>query len=143
MQVSMVPPDHITNVWPNIEDYMARAIKYAKGRYELVDVLDGLLNGVYTLWIAFDDESIRGVVVTSFVVYPRRKLLHLTFCGGNEGMTWKDPMLKMLQHWAYDNGCDGIEANGRLGWSGIFRGDGYKPLWQIFELPAGESGLGV
>lgn len=144
MQVSMVPPEHIHTLWPQIEGYMVEAADYSGGRYEPVDILDALLNNVYTLWVAFTDEGeVKGAVATSFVNYPRKSLLHLTFCGGDEGMAWKQPMLDMLQRWAYDNRCDGIEANGRLGWSEIFKEDGYKPLWQVFELPAADAGLGV
>lgn len=143
MQISMVPLEYIEGLWPRVEPYMAQAAEHSGGRYTTEDILEALLNSVYMLWVAFDGEDVKGAVATSFVVYPQKRMLHLTFCGGDEGMTWKDPMLEMLQHWAYDNQCDGIEANGRLGWSGIFKNDGYKPLWQVFELPAGETGLGV
>ena len=30
-------------------------------------------------------------------------------------------MLQLLQRWAKDNECDGIEATARLGWSKIFK----------------------
>jgi len=143
MQVSMVPTKHVEEIWPAIEPFMVEAAEYSGGRYEVSDILEALTKEVYALWIAFDEGEIKGAVATSFAVYPRKTLLHLTFCGGDEGMAWKDPMLKMLQHWAYDNRCDGIEANGRLGWSGIFKEDGYKPLWQVFELPTGDTGLGA
>lgn len=143
MQVSLIPHEHVEAIWPRIEGFMAEAAAYSGGRYETTDILEALLKNTYTLWVAFEGDEIKGAVATSFVIYPRKTLLHLTFCGGDEGMAWKDPMLKMLQHWAYDNNCDGIEANGRLGWSGIFKEDGYKPLWQVFELPTGEAGLGA
>jgi hypothetical protein len=95
------------------------------------------------LWIAFDDEKIKGAVVTNFMHYPKKKYLCMTFCGGVELDKWKDPMLKLLQHFAHDTHCDGIEATARLGWTKIFKDDGHKPLWQTFQLPAAEAGLGA
>jgi hypothetical protein len=67
----------------------------------------------------------------------------MVFCAGDEGMEWKAPMLKELQHWAHDNDCDRIESSGRVGWSKIFKNDGYKALWQVYELPVADAGLGA
>lgn len=142
MQVSAVPTPHVFRVWPKVQPFMADAAHYTYGRYEAEDILTSILDYGHQLWIAFDSAStIKGAAVTSFNVYPRKKYLDLTFVGGEEGLTWKDPMLKMLQHWAHDTECDGIESIGRLGWAKIFKNDGYKPLWQKFELPAADSGL--
>jgi hypothetical protein len=69
--------------------------------------------------------------------------LDMVFCAGDEGMEWKTPMLKMLQHWAHDNDCERIESSGRIGWSKIFKDDGYKALWQVYELPVADAGLGA
>lgn len=138
----MVPKDHVLNVWSQVRPHVAKGVEYSYGRFETDDVLDMLLEQDFILWIAFDASGIKGIVVTNFAVYPRKKYLYLTFCGGEDGFEWKTQMLKLLQHWAYDNGCDGIEAAGRLGWAKIFKNDGYKMIHQIFEMPAATVGLG-
>ena len=74
--------------------------------------------------------------------YPRRRCLDMVFCAGDSGMEWKAPMLRILQQWAFDSGCDIIESSGRFGWAKIFKDDGYRPLWQVYELPVAEAGLG-
>ena len=142
MKASMVLPQDVDAVWPQIEKYMAGAAKYTFGRYETEDIYNAIKAGEFTLWIAFDDK-IYGAVATNFATYPRGKYLVTAFCGGIKLQKWKDPMLKLLQHWAYDNGCKAIESAGRLGWSKVFGGDGYKPLWYLYELPAADSGLGA
>ena len=143
MKVSVVPYEHVQELWPQVVSYIKLATDYSYGRFEPEDVLDQLVQKQYLLWIAFEGSDIRGAVVTNIVQYPRKKYLYLMFCGGEGGFDWKETMLDTLRCWAYDNQCDGIEANGRLGWSKIFKADGYKPLWQLFELPAGEAGLGA
>ena len=143
MQCTMVPREHVKEVWSQVEDYLQGAAEYTHGRYDVDDIYDSLMQYDHTLWIAFDEEGVKGAVVTNFAFYPKKKYLVMSFCGGVQLEKWKDPMLKLLQHWAFDNHCDGIEATARLGWAKIFKGDGHIPLWQTFQLPAAEAGLGA
>jgi len=143
MQVSLIPTDHVDRVWPDVRPHMERAAEYTYGRYDVEDIKDSITQYDHHLWIAFDDEGIKGAAVTSFKQYPKKRYLDLVFCGGLSGMEWKAEMLRILQHWAYDSNCDGIESSGRLGWGKIFQNDGYKPLWQTYELPIATSGLGA
>lgn len=143
MQVTMVPREHAKSIWPEVEEYLAGAALYTHGRYEVEDILDSILEYDHTLWIAFDEVGVAGAVVTNFAHYPRKKYLVMTFTGGRELEKWQAPMLKLLQHWAYDSQCDGVEGTGRLGWAKKFKSDGYVPLWQTFQLPAADAGLGA
>lgn len=133
-QVSLVPVEYVDQVWDTVKPYLKRALKYAAGKYEPEDVYSLVVDYGYPLWVAFDDEGIKGAVITRFVQYPRKKYLFLEFCGGRDGFSWKAPMLDVLRSWAKDNGCDGIEAAGRAGWQKVFEKDGYKPTLQHFEL---------
>lgn len=139
LHVSLVPKDYALQVWPQVEGYVAKATKYASGKYEPEDVLDLVMQYDYPLWIAFDDAGIKGVVVTKFIQYPRKKYLFLEFCGGKDGFSWKAPMLSILRSWARDNGCDGIEGAGRDGWQRVFGRDGYVPTLRHFEMPLNQE----
>ena len=143
MRVSLVPPEHIDGCWEAVKPYLEGAAEYTHGRYSIEDIYDCVKEYEHQLWIAFTDDGIKGAVVTYFVHYPRKKYLVMGFCGGEQLAEWKDPMLKLLQHWAFDSGCDGIEATARPGWAKIFKNDGHKPLWHTFQLPAADAGLGV
>lgn len=143
VQVSLVPQEHVHAVWDQVSGYLKEATDLTNDRYEIDDVLDLILQYGYMLWIAFDGDGIKGAVVTFIQEYPRKRYLYLMFCGGVEGMTWKAEMLRILQRFAKDSHCDGLEATGRLGWSKIFREDGLKSQWQVFELPLNGTELGV
>lgn len=143
MQCTMVPSEHVKEIWSQVEGYLQGAAEYTHGRYDVDDIYDSIMGYDHTLWVAFTDEGIKGAVVTNFMFYPRKKYLVMTFCGGVELETWKDPMLKLLQHFAFDTHCDGIEATARPGWAKMFKNDGHVPLWQTFQLPAAEAGLGA
>jgi hypothetical protein len=143
MQCTMVPRQYVNEVWSQVSGYLEGAAQYTYGRYDLDDIYDAVMDYDHTLWIAFTEQGIKGAVVTNFSHYPKKKYLVMLFCGGVELDQWKDPMLKLLQHFAHDTNCNGVEATARLGWTKIFRDDGHVPLWQTFQLPAADAGLGA
>lgn len=135
IEVSLVPTQFVDSCWKDVEEFLNKAAKYTHGRYEVDDIYDSLKEYDHQLWVAIDTGKIVGAVVTNVVHYPKRKYLVMSFCGGNNLKDWKDPMLKLLQRFAKDIGCDGIEATARQGWAKVFQNDGYKQHWVTFELP--------
>lgn len=143
IKVSMVPPEHVVECWEHVKEYLAGAVEYTYGRFELNDILIAITDYNHQLWVAFDEERGYGAVVTNFVEYPQKKYVNLAFVGGVDGHKWKEPMLELLRHWAHDNGCAGLESIGRPGWSRIFKNNGYKLIGCVYEIPAAEIGIGV
>ena len=144
IQVSMVPKEHVDAVWKDVEGYLEGAAEYTYGRFEVEDIYDSITQYDSDLWIAFEDEGkIIGAVVTRFIDYPRKRFLSMDFTGGVQLKKWKQKMLELLQKWAYDNYCEGIESSGRPGWSKIFSEDGHKLRFHTYELPVADTGLGA
>jgi hypothetical protein len=135
MQVSVVLPEHIELVWPNIEQYMSGAAQYTYNRFNTNDIKKDLINKPQQLWIAYDEEEVYGAVVTEIIVYPKMTTLMMHFTGGKKLPRWKQPMLKLLQRFAKDQGCNVIESYGRPGWEKVFKNDGYKEVFKFYELP--------
>ena len=142
MQVTLIPRDHLDTVWPLVEQYMHMAAEYTFGRYTAEDIKDSIQGYDHDLWAAFDDNKIKGIVVTNFVQYPQMRCLAMQFTAGEDLKDWKAPMLNLLQKWASDNNCDKIESSGRPGWPRVFKDDGCNVLWHTYELPVAGSGLG-
>jgi hypothetical protein len=138
MEVSLVIQEHIESVWPKIEEYMHGAAKYTYGRFTKEQIHEGLYTKPQQLWIAFDKESnnkVYGAVITEMFQYPQMKVLVMHFTGGVKLMSWKKPMLELLQRFARDHGCSIIESYGRPGWEKVFKNDGYKKAAIFYELP--------
>jgi hypothetical protein len=135
IEVSMVPAQYVDQCWSKIEGYIEKAAEYTYGRFTASNIYDLVVDGDYQLWVAFNGSDIKGVVVTNVVTYPQRKLLCMQFCGGEDLINWKDPMLALLRRFAKDVGCDGIESTARPGWAKIFQNDGFAAHWVTFELP--------
>lgn len=144
IQASIVPKEHVDAVWKDVEGYLKGAADYTYGRFDVDDIYDSIVQYDSDLWIAFEvDGDILGAVVTRFVDYPRKRFLSMDFTGGVQLKKWKQEMLELLQKWAYDNYCEGIESAGRPGWGRIFSKDGYKLVFHTYELPVADAGLGA
>lgn len=140
---SYVPEEHVHEVWPKIRQYICNAVEYTNGRYAPEDVLDLLFYHNHQLWIAIDGADIIGCIVTTVMDYPRKRVLSCPFVTGEDFKRWKYPMLRLLRQWATDNGCEVLESTARLGWSRVFKDDGYTAIWQSFELPVIAPSTGV
>jgi len=141
MMVSLVPPGHVHECWPSVQEFMDKAAEYTFGRYHEDDIYDLVTQRPdYNLWVAFEEGPVYyGAVVTSITEYPNKRVLAMQFCGGDEIDRWKDPMLALLRRWAKDTQCDAIEFTGRKGWVKLFANDGNQVQWVTCELPLGDS----
>ena len=135
MQVTLVPTEGVLHMWPKVRPHLSKVVEYTQGRYETDDILVSLTDYGHHLWVAFEDQDVTGVIVTTFAEYPRKRALNMVFCAGEGIVDWRRPMLDLLRRWAKDNHCEAIEASGRKGWLKFLDDDGLKPLWHTFELP--------
>lgn len=143
MEISLVPPELVDGLWPQVFPHLADAAAYTYGRYEPEDIVEAVLNGEAHLWVVIAESGeIIGVTVTRFWHYPRKTCLDMVFLAGDDGFAWRDAMLTTLRRWAQDAGCDALEGSGRPGLARAFRDDGYRLLWQVFEIPVDAAGGG-
>ena len=135
MKTTLVPREHVKEVWSSIEKFAEGCAKYTYGRYTADDILDELLTKDQQLWTAFDDDGIHAFWVTEVIEYPQTKVLVMHFTGGNRIEEWQTIGLKQLQSFARDTGCTKIESYGRPGWEKVWRQEGYKKRFVFYELP--------
>jgi len=139
MEITIVEASDVDKIWTKIEDYAQGAADYTYGRYTKGDIRRGLKTKPQTLWVAHVGEEVFGFVVTEFADYPQMKALVMHFTGGIELERWKTPMLEMLQKYSRLNGAEVIESFGREGWAKVFKKDGFKSLYNFYELPVGNQ----
>jgi hypothetical protein len=135
IHVSLVPKEHIADIWGDINEYMQGAADYTYGRFSVEDIREGAETQDQQLWIAFEGVDVYGAVITEVVTYPRKKALLMHFTGGKQLSKWKPQMLAVLQRFARDNDCSIIESYGRIGWAKVFENDGFKSKFMFYELP--------
>ena len=135
MKTTLVPREHVKEVWSSIEKFAEGCAKYTYGRYTANNILDELLTKDQQLWTAFDEDGIHAFWVTEVIEYPQTKVLVMHFTGGNRIEEWQTIGLKQLQSFARDTGCTKIESYGRPGWEKVWKHEGYKKRFVFYELP--------
>jgi hypothetical protein len=120
IKFSAILPKDVFVVWKHIDKYLERSCKRSNGRHTIDTIYKQIIDGEANLWIAFDEEQdiIKGCVITSFIYYPTGlKMLHISQLAGKNMQEWIEIGRPILNSWAKDNSCNGIEAMGRKGFS--------------------------
>lgn len=134
MNVSLVPVEHVNDVWDSVKEFLLPAVKVTNGRYMLYDVYVAIQQSHMQLWIAFDNnKEILGCQVTAITDYPSRRILTSLFTGGRDIRKWRDQMMAVLIRWAEDNECTGIEGYGKKGWIKMLEPYGVTSSLTMFE----------
>jgi len=118
MRASLVPPGMVSSVIPALLPYLAESEKWSKGRASVDDILRFVLNQQMQLWVVHEENTIYGHVITEIKEYPRCKMLVVQYCAGesNHMQYVDDEIFDLLDRFAKDAGCTGIEFVGRPGW---------------------------
>ena len=83
MLVRKYSPQQIQAEWSVIEGYIAEAlIKSECDEYDVNDVKSFLNNGHMHLFVGVAQDKIQGVIVISFVQYPKQKVAFICAYGG-------------------------------------------------------------
>lgn len=126
-------PDHLEVVWPVIEPWLERALKFGPDLYASGDIKALVANQMMILWIAIDEKEIIGFCIVSVVKYPRCTVGDIHWTGGavHKGKAWLDEMFEVLKAWAKHSGCQKLGGGGRRGWIEKY---GFKEHGVMFEL---------
>jgi hypothetical protein len=118
MRASLVPLGMVSSVIPALLPYLAESEKWTRGRAKVDDILRFVLNGQMQLWIGHEENTIYGHVVTEIKDYPQCKMLVVQYCAGepNHMQYVDDEIFDLLDRFAKDAGCAGVEFVGRPGW---------------------------
>lgn len=134
VNVTIVPPIHIQMVWEQVDKLLSPAVETSNGRWTMESIYQAVMSGNKHLWIVFnEDKEIECVAVTSVITYPGKKMLSIDFLGGDKIKKWAFKLLEVLNSFAKDAGCDGIEATARFGFWKWLERDGFEQVCTVFE----------
>ena len=135
MQIQMIHPTQVAEVWLEAAPILKPAMLESGDRSSMPDILNRLLNNELTLWLAVNDDGvIVGTSASRVTDYARTRLLTVELVAGKDLDTWIDPMHEELKKWAILADCDGLELYGRKGWERRLRNYNWKPTGIIMEL---------
>jgi hypothetical protein len=105
-----------------VQKHLENALEYSAGMLNLQDILDAIAISEMQLWAGEDSA-----IVSQISVYPRKKILHLPFVGGN--LEELERMAPSIVAFAKHINCDMITTAGRRGWERTFlRQYNFKPM---------------
>jgi hypothetical protein len=83
MIVQPVLTENISQVWSLVENYIAKALKFAKGDYNEEHAKVYLTNGSWQMFVAVDDDgSVNGACTVQFINRPNDRVAFVTAIGG-------------------------------------------------------------
>jgi hypothetical protein len=136
LSVRLPPLDELALNWWRIEPLLRRATQIT-GCYEPIDVLQLAMAGRAGIWLAGDIDA---VIVTEVKAYPRRKVLEMMFCGGDNMASWLEEAIAVMDQHATKTGCSHIACIGRPGWERTWRGRRTGDVVMVREIKGHADG---
>ena len=90
MRVSTVPKESVKYIWKDVERVLEKSVDTAEGKVGLIDVLKGILEDTYVLWVVFDNDEVVAAITTRIIQYPQRRSMALDWVGGSRMKEWQD-----------------------------------------------------
>ncbi len=130
-----MPQEAVGSVWKDVDGILKRAVETVNDKSNVIDVLDGVFDGTYVLWVVLDDaDKIIAAFTTRLIVYPQRKALALDWVGGTQMKEWEDQLIDTMKRYANELGCSHLEGYGRKGWDRWLRKYGWKPDYIAYKM---------
>lgn len=141
IDIKLVGPGQLTQFIPDLHRYLRKSEAWTRGRASVDDIVRFLYIGQMSLWIAVDNLHVYGYVITEIKQYPKAKFLVLQYAAGqpNHMKLFDTQMHEVLEKFAKDAGCSGIEYFGRAGWRKDARKHGYISESVMYEKYFGDE----
>ncbi len=109
--------------WDKCKHLIEKAIEY-QDSYTINDVEDKIRNGIALLWPGKETA-----IVTEFVIFPRKKVLHILCIAGKYEEV--EEIYKSIENHAREIGIDKITGIGRKGWFKKVKHLGFEKEYMI------------
>jgi hypothetical protein len=135
LRISSVPQNAVKLVWKDVDRVLNKSVATVKDKSDMIDVLDGVFDGTYALWVVLDeDDNIVAAFTTRLIVYPSRRALALDWVGGTRMKEWADQMIDTMRQYAREVGCEHLEGYGRKGWGRFLEKYGFYPEYIAYRM---------
>ncbi len=93
----------------------------------LESIRDDIVSGGIQLWLMFEDEAFKGVVLTDLKTVPAtdHKSVRIIGLAGTDGIDLC-PHVATIEAWAWENGAQDVVPVGRIGWKKPLSKVGYE-----------------
>ena len=135
MRVSLVPTEAVGHVWKDVDRVLKKAVATVDNKAKMIDILDGIYDGTYVLWVVIDEQDdVIAAFTTRLIVYPQRKALALDWVGGTRMKEWEDQLIDTMRRYANELDCSHLEGYGRKGWGRALKKYGFYPEYIAYRM---------
>jgi len=128
VRISLVPEEAVGRVWKDVEGILSKAVDTVENKSDVIDILKGVFDGTYILWVVLDDDDkIIAAFTTRLIVYPQRKALALDWVGGTQMKEWENQLIDTMKRYANELDCSHLEGYGRKAWGRALKKYGFYP----------------
>lgn len=129
-----VVAEDVDSVWNACEPLINRALKYSRGELTSDDIRRFIEARIMQLWIAHDENHrVEACMVTQIICYPRKTFLRIVTIGGKGFKRWEKGWA-LLELWARQAGCDGVESFARPGIARWAKSHGFREYYSMIGL---------
>ena len=130
-----MPKEAVGSVWKDVDEILKRAVDTVKDKSEVIDILTGVYEGMYALWVVMnEDDKIIAAFTTRLIQYPRRRALALDWVGGTQMKEWEDQLIDTMKRYGNELGCSHLEGYGRKGWGRALKKYGFYPEYIAYRM---------
>ena len=135
MRVSLVPTEAVGHVWKDVDRVLKKAVATVDNKAKMIDILDGIYDGTYVLWVVIDEQDdVIAAFTTRLIVYPQRRALALDWVGGTRMKEWEDQLIDTMRRYANELDCSHLEGYGRKGWGRALKKYGFYPEYIAYRM---------
>lgn len=124
--------DLVGECWPHVFDLIAKACSGSYGRLTPGAVLSDLKSGDMQLWVTHDGGRIAACFVTTIIDYPLKRYCRILIATGRGRQRWQH-FMPVLESWARQQGCAGMESIARKGWTRVLAVFGWRQTHVFLE----------
>ena len=130
-----MPQEAIGSVWKDVDEILKRAVDTVKDKSEVIDILTGVYEDMYALWVVMnEDDKVIAAFTTRLIQYPRRRALALDWVGGTQMKEWEDQLIDTMKRYGNELGCSHLEGYGRKGWGRALKKYGFYPEYIAYRM---------
>ena len=137
LEVNLVPPGQISLCVSSLMKYLKKSEAWTRGRANVDDIIGFVYSGRMNLWLIYDPETkiAYGYLITEVKPYSRLTMLNVQYCAGEPQhmKLCEDKVWSIMESFAKDAGCAGIEFFGRPGWGPYAEKRGFNVRTHIYE----------
>lgn len=116
MRAGLVSPKDAVKIWDKVSPMLQRVVDQTEGELQPKDFLHNIVNKHMHLWIVIEKQNIVIVVITQIINYPNKKILRIIALAGKNFKEAYNQFNSMIESFAIESGCSGLELWGRKGW---------------------------